>query len=211
MHLNDLAQMEVAMVVAVLVGSMRRDRMGDRAAKWAMAQLEKRGHEAVRVDAMELDLPLLDRMWKEVKEPKRDEPAEDTKLRSKLKPLAELYARADGFCIVAGEYNHSVQPGLANLIDYFLEEYFWSPSAIVCYSQTAFGGVRGAMQLRALLAEAGMSSIPSIQPIPQVQNALSAEGVALTQQLAEKTGRFFEEFEWYMRAMKAERAKGVPY
>jgi NAD(P)H-dependent FMN reductase len=196
------------MVVAVLVGSMRSDRMGDRAAKWAIAQLEKRGHEVVRVDALELELPLLDRMWKEIKK----EPAtKDAKLREKLEPLVKLYKRADGFCIVAGEYNHSVQPGLSNLIDYFLEEYFWRPSAIVCYSQTAFGGVRGAMQLRAMLAETGMPSIPSIQPIPQVQNALSEDGVALTQQLAEKTGRFFDEFEWYMRAMQAERAKGVPY
>jgi NAD(P)H-dependent FMN reductase len=199
------------MVVAVLVGSMRRDRMGDRVAKWVIAQLEKRGHEAVRVDALELKLPPLDRMWKEIKDLDKDKPGGDADLRAKLQPLADLYARVDGFCIVAGEYNHSVQPGLSNLIDYFLEEYFWRPSAIVCYSQTAFGGVRGAMQLRALLAEVGMPSIPSIQPIPTVQNALSAEGVALTQQLAEETGNFFDEFDWYMRAMKAEREKGVPY
>ncbi len=199
------------MVVAVLVGSMRRDRMGDRVAKWVIAQLEKRGHEAVRVDAFELRLPLLDRMWKEIKNLDKDKPGGDAELRAKLKPLADLYARVDGFLIVSGEYNHSVQPGLSNLIDYFLEEYFWRPSSIVCYSQTAFGGVRGAMQLRALLAEVGMPSIPSIQPIPTVQNALSAEGVALTQQLAEKTGKFFDEFDWYMRAMKAEREKGVPY
>lgn len=198
---------EGGMVVAVLVGSMRSDRMGDRAAKWATAQLEKRGHQVVRVDALEVDLPLLDRMWKEIK----TEPEKHAELYAKLKPLAELYARVDGFCIVAGEYNHSVQPGLTNLIDYFLEEYFWRPSAIVCYSQGGFGGVRAAMQLRAMLAEAGMTSIPSIQPIPQVQKALSAEGVGLTEQLTHKTGKFFDEFEWYMRAMKAERAKGVPY
>ena len=199
--------MEDAMVVAVLVGSMRGDRMGDRAAKWVIAELKKRGHEVVRVDALELGLPLLDRMWKEIK----GKPEDHAELYAKLKPLADLYERVDGFCVVAGEYNHSVQPGLANLIDYFLEEYFWRPSAIVCYSQTAFGGVRGAMQLRALLAEVGMSSIPSIQPIPQVQNALSTDGMALTQQLAEKTGKFFDEFDWYMRAMKAEREEGVPY
>jgi NAD(P)H-dependent FMN reductase len=55
------------MVVAVLLGSVRSDRMSDRAAKWEVAQLEKRGHEAVLVDAAELKLPLLDRMWKEIK------------------------------------------------------------------------------------------------------------------------------------------------
>jgi NAD(P)H-dependent FMN reductase len=196
------------MVVAVLLGSVRRERMGNRAAKWAMTQLKARGHEAVLVDAAELKLPLLDKMWKEIK---KDPPARYAKLRETLAPLAKLYARADGFCVVSAEYNHSVPPGLTNLIDYFLEEYFFRPSAIVCYSAGPYGGVRAAMQLRALLAEVGMPSIPSVQPVPSIGNALSAEGVALTQELAEKSGKFFDEFDWYMRAMKAERAKGVPY
>jgi NAD(P)H-dependent FMN reductase len=196
------------MVVAVLLGSVRRERMGDRAAKWAISQLKARGHEAVLVDAAELKLPLLDKMWKEIK---KDPPARYAKLRETLAPLAKLYARADGFCVVSAEYNHSVPPGLTNLIDYFLEEYFFRPSAIVCYSATPFGGVRAAMQLRALLAEVGMPSIPSVQPVPSIGNALSVEGVALTQELAEKSGKFFDEFDWYMRAMKAERAKGLPY
>jgi len=196
------------MVVAVLMGSVRSERLGDRAAKWVMARLRARGHEAVLVDAAALELPLLDKMWKEIK---KDPPAKYAELHAKLATLAELYARVDGFCIVSAEYNHSVPPGLTNLIDYFLEEYFWRPSAIVCYSATPFGGVRAAMQLRALLAEVGMPSIPSIQPIPAVGTALSKDGVALTQQLAEKSGKFFDEFEWYMRALKVERATGVPY
>lgn len=195
------------MVVVVLQGSVRGERMGDRAAKWAMAQLKARGHEAVLVDAAELKLPLLDKMWKELK---NDPPAKYAKLAEKLRPLAKLYARADGFCVVSGEYNHSIPPGLTNLIDYFLEEYFFRPSAIVSYSASGFGGVRAAMQLRALLAEAGMPSIPSIQPIPSVGTALSEDGVALTQEMVEKTGKFWVEFEWYMRALQAERAKGLP-
>jgi NAD(P)H-dependent FMN reductase len=196
------------MVVAVLLGSVRTERLGDRAAKWVISQLEKRGHETVLVDAAALELPLLDKMWKEIKS---GPPAGSEKVHAKLKPLAELYARADGFCIVSAEYNHSAPPGLTNLIDYFLEEYFWRPSAIVCYSATGFGGVRAAIQLRALLAEVGMPSIPSIQPIPSIGTALSKDGLALTQELAEKSGKFFDEFDWYMQAFAVERAKGVPY
>jgi NAD(P)H-dependent FMN reductase len=196
------------MVVAVLLGSVRRERMGDRAAKWVTAQLEKRGHEVVLVDAAVLKLPMLDKMWKEIK---KDTSSKYEKLREKLAPLAKLYGRADGFCVVSAEYNHSMPPGLTNLIDYFLEEYYFRPSAIVCYSAGQYGGVRAAMQLRAMLAEVGMPSIPSLQPIPSIGSSLSKDGVALTQELAEKSGEFFDEFEWYMRAMKAERAKGVPY
>jgi NAD(P)H-dependent FMN reductase len=196
------------MVVPVLVGSVRTGRLGERAAKWARAQLNARGHEAVLVDAAALKLPILDKMWKEIKS---GPPAGYEELYAKLKPLAELYARADGFFIVSAEYNHSMPPGLTNLIDHFLEEYFWRPSAIVCYSATPFGGVRAAMQLRTMLPEVGMTTIPSIQPIPAAGEALTADGVALTQTLAEGTGKFFDEFDWYMRAMKAEREKGVPY
>jgi NAD(P)H-dependent FMN reductase len=195
------------MVVAVLLGSVRRDRMGDRAAKWVVAQLEKRGHESVLVDAAELKLPLLDKTWKEIK---KDPPAKYEKLWEKLAPIAKLYARADGFCIVSAEYNHSIPPAMTNLLDHFLEEYFFRPSAIVCYSSGQYGGVRAAMQLRALLPEVGMPTIPSLQPIPSIGSSLSEDGVALTQELAEKSGKFFDEFEWYMRAMDAERAKGTP-
>jgi len=196
------------MVIAVLQGSVRSERMGDRAAKWVVAQLESRGYEAVLVDASALQLPLLDKMWKEIKD---DTSSKHTNLHAKLAPVAELYARTDGYVIVSGEYNHSVPPALTNLIDYFLEEYAFRPSAIVCYSAGSYGGVRAAMQLRALLPEVGLSTIPSLQPIPLIGKSLSADGVALTQELAEKSGKFFDEFDWYVRAMKAERDKGVPY
>ncbi len=195
------------MVIAVLLGSVRSERMGERAAKWVSAELRKRGHEVVLVDAAVLQLPLLDKMWKEIKGSAEPEYAE---LREKLRPLAELYARVDGYCIVSAEYNHSVPPGLTNLIDYFLEEYGFRPSAIVCYSAGAYGGVRAAMQLRAMLCEVGMPSIPSLQAIPKIGSALSEDGVALVPAL-ERAGKFFDEFEWYMRAMAVERAKGVPY
>jgi NAD(P)H-dependent FMN reductase len=195
------------MLVAVLQGSVRSDRMGDRVAKWVLSQLKARGHETVLIDAAELELPLLDRMWKEIK---TNPPAEHKALYDKLAPLAELYERVDGFAICSAEYNHSAPPALTNLIDYFLEEYFYRPSAIICYSITPFGGVRAAMQLRALLTEVGMPTIPSLQPIPQVNQALSAEGLPLTQALAEKSDKFYDEFDWYMTALKDARAKNDP-
>jgi NAD(P)H-dependent FMN reductase len=196
------------MVIAVFQGSVRTERMGDRAARWVLAQLTARGHEAVMVDAAALELPLLDKMWKEIK---HDPPPRYADLYRKLAPLAELYARTDGYVVVSGEYNHSIPPALTNLIDHFLEEYAFRPAAIVCYSAGAFGGVRAAIQLRALLPEVGLISIPSILPIPKIATALSSEGVAPTDNLARQSSKFFDEFEWYIRAMKAEREKGVPY
>src|SRR5687767_4943234 len=92
--------------------------------------------------------------------------------------LAALYKSADAFVVVTAEYNHSIPPALSNLLDHFLEEYFWRPSAIVCYSAGQFGGVRAAMRLLAMLCELGMPSIPSLFPIPRVHDALDEGGHA---------------------------------
>ena len=67
------------------------------------------------------------------------------------------------------------------------------------------------MQLRALLPEVGLPTIPSLQPVPMVGKSLSADGAALTQDLAEKSDKFFNEFDWYVKTMKAGREKGMPY
>ena len=96
--------------------------------------------------------------------------------------------------IVSGEYNHSIPPALTNLLDHFLEEWFWRPSAIACYSAGAFGGVRAAMQLRATLAELGMPSIPSIHPMPKVQDQFEADGTPRDPAHVRRIGRFLDEF-----------------
>src|ERR1700743_1851251 len=93
------------LTIPVLLGSVRSDRQGIRAAHLVVDALEQRGHEAVLVDPMELKLPLLDRMYKEY--PKGSAP-------ETLERLATLYRRADGFLIVSGEYNNSMPPALTN-------------------------------------------------------------------------------------------------
>jgi len=164
--------------------------------------LAARGHEPVLVDPMELQLPLLDRMYKE--HPKGEAPAV-------LERLATLYRRADGFIVVSAEYNHGIPPALKNLLDHFLEEYFWRPSGIVCYSAGQFGGVRAAMQLRAVLGELGMPSTPTIFAIPKLQAAVGEDGVATAGWVDGALCKFVDEFEWYARALRRQRGEGVPY
>lgn len=187
---------------AVLFGSMRSDRQGIRAARFIIEQLRERGHEPTLVDALECRLPLLDRMYKEHPKGEAPEP---------LERLATLYREVDGFVIVAGEYNHGIQPGLKNLLDHFLEEYFFRPSAIVCYSAGVYGGVRAAMQLRMTLAELGMPSIPSLFPIGRIGQSLGEDGNAQDAALERRVGRFIDELAWYAEALKTARAKGTPY
>jgi len=176
--------------------------MGIRAARLITDALIARGHRPTLVDPMEERLPLLDRMYKE--HPRGMAPLG-------LERLAQLYRGADGFLIVSGEYNNGIPPALKNLLDHFLEEYFWRPSGIVCYSVGQYGGVRAAMQLRMTLAELGMSSIPSIFPIPRIGAALADDGRPTEPWVESRLDRFLGEFFWYARAMRAERATGTPY
>ena len=192
----------MALRMAVLYGSMREARQGIKAARFIEDQLRRRGHEVMLVDAKECQLPLLDRMYKEY--PKGQAP-------EVLERLAALYRAADAFVVVSGEYNHGIPPALKNLLDHFLEEYFFRPSAIVCYSGGAFGGVRAAMQLRMTLAELGTVSIPSLFPVPKVQDAFDEQGRALDPAYERRVQRFLAELEWYAEALRAARAAGTPY
>jgi NAD(P)H-dependent FMN reductase len=190
------------LTIAVLLGSVRVDRQGIKAARLLVSALEKRGHEAVLVDLMDIRLPLLDRMYKEY--PKGGAPVE-------LERLASLYRRADGFLLVSAEYNHGVPPALKNLLDHFLEEYFWRPSAIACYSAGGFGGVRAAMQLRMILGELGMPSIPSLFSIPRIGEALADDGQPRDERTSQQMAGFLDEFEWYAQALRQQRVGGTPY
>jgi NAD(P)H-dependent FMN reductase len=188
--------------VAVLLGSVRRDRMGSRAAKLVVRELEGRGHDVHLVDPLEVQLPLLDRMYKEHAAGEAPE---------NLERLATLYRGVDGFLVVSGEYNHGIPPALKNLLDHFLEEYFWRPSGIVCYSAGSFGGVRAAMQLRMTLAELGMPSISSLLPIPRIAQAIDEDGVAAEEITERSMNRFLDEFLWYANALAQARVEGTPY
>lgn len=187
--------------IAVLLGSVRRDRMGMRAAQLVVRELKDRGHDVHLVDPLELQLPLLDRMYKEHPEGEAPE---------NLERLAQLYRSVDGFIVVSAEYNHGIPPALKNLLDHFLEEYFWRPSGIVCYSAGAFGGVRAAMQLRMTLAELGMPSVPSILPIPRIAENIGEDGTA-AEITVRSMNRFLDEFLWYAGALADARMGGTPY
>ncbi|MGA8261289.1 MAG: NAD(P)H-dependent oxidoreductase [Arenicellales bacterium] len=186
----------MSLKLVVLYGSVRSARQGIKAAKFVVGACRDRGHEVTLIDPLEYPLPLIDKMYKEYG-PGEAPPT--------LERIAKIVIAADAYIVVSGEYNHTVPPALSNLLDHFLEEYFWKPSAIVCYSGGSFGGVRAAMTLRAMLAELGMSSIPSLLPIPKVQNAFDEDGTPKDPVYDKRAAEFLEELEWYGNAMRAAR------
>jgi NAD(P)H-dependent FMN reductase len=134
--------------IALFVGSVRRDRQGIKVARWIEERLKNRNHIVFFIDLLELNLPLLDRMYKEMANPSE-----------KLRDLRNKVMDAEGYLSVTPEYNHSTSAAMKNTLDYFLEEYYFKPSAIVSYSAGGFGGVNAAQHLRLIFAELGAPSI----------------------------------------------------
>ena len=186
--------------IAVIVGSMRSERHGIKVARWVVSKLEKKGHDVSLVDPMELDLPILDKMYKEMESPPE-----------KLQKLQKIFKEADGYVPVTPEYNHSFSSALKNTLDYFLEEYFFKPSAIVSYSVGPFGGVVAGNHLRQVLAEMGASAIPSQLPISRVHETFDNDGKLLDDSYEKRFSKFLDEFEWYMSALTKQRNLGTPY
>jgi len=186
--------------IAVLYGSYRSDRMGIRAAKFCINQLEGKC-ETVLLDAKEIDLPILDKMYKEYPEGEAPE---------NMRTAAEELSSSDGYIVVTGEYNHSFPPGLKNLLDHFQREYLFKPSGILSYSIGSFGGVRVAVHARAVLAELGMSSVPATLSVPKISSALDQDGKTEDERMPNRFDRFSSELLWYAEALKTARQNGTP-
>ena len=65
--------------------------------------------------------------------------------------------------------------------------------------------------LRAMLCELGTPSIPSLLPVPKVQDAFDDDGRPRDEAWNRRADRFLRELEWYAQALKEARKSGVPY
>ena len=190
--------------VLIFYGSYRSDRQGIRLAESLVRAFAERGASAELIDAKAVDLPMLDRMYKEY--PTGEAPPA-------LEALAEKIRTADAFVFVTGEYNWGVQPGLKNLTDHFLEEWYWRPAAIVSYSAGRFAGARAGLAWHGILSEMGMVVVSSTIAVGGIGHAFDATGepagdggAALTRAFP----RFADDLGWWTQAARAQRERRDP-
>ncbi|WP_110708173.1 NAD(P)H-dependent oxidoreductase [Salinicola sp. CR57] len=190
--------------ILVFYGSYRSDRAGIRLADYVVQALNAQGAEAELIDAKAIDLPMLDRMYKEY--PEGEAP-------KAMETLAGKIRDADGFIFVTGEYNWGVQPGLKNLTDHFLEEWFWRPAGIVSYSAGRLGGAHANLAWHGTLAEMGMVVISSTVAVGQIGKTLDDTGTPIGdagQSLERAFGRFAEDLRWWAEAGRRQREHRSP-
>lgn len=190
--------------ILVLYGSYRSDRTGIRLANYLVRGLKNQGNDAQLLDAREIGLPMLDRMYKEYAP--GDAP-------QAMKTLAEQLRIADAFVFVAGEYNWGVQPGLKNLTDHFLEEWFWRPAAVASYSAGRLSGVRANLAWHGTLSEMGMIVIPSTVAVGPIVKTLDEHGAPIGEAghaLDRAFARFADDLAWWTAAAKHQRERTPP-
>jgi NAD(P)H-dependent FMN reductase len=190
--------------ILVFYGSYRFNRMGIRLAHYVVARLLARGADAELIDAKAVGLPILERMYKEY--PVGTAPAA-------MQELAQKIRAADGFVFVTGEYNWGMQPGLKNLTDHFLEEWFWRPAAIASYSAGRLGGVRAATAWHGTLSEMGMAVISSTLAVGSISHALSEDAAPVGESgrmLEAAFPRFADDLAWWIEAARTQRSRKAP-
>jgi NAD(P)H-dependent FMN reductase len=190
--------------ILVFYGSYRSSRMGVRLANFVVERLRRRGEDVELIDAKAINLPMLDRMYKEY--PKGGAPAD-------LEQLAGKIRGADGFVFATGEYNWGIQPGLKNLTDHFLEEWYWRPAAIASYSAGRLSGARAATAWHGTLSEMGMVVVSSTIAVGPIAQTLSAESEPLGaggEALERSFPRFADDLLWWIEAAKTQRQRKAP-
>lgn len=133
-----------------------------------------------------------------------------------LNALAAKIEAADGYVMVSPEYNHSMSPALAHLLNHFGSSLFsYKPSAIVTYSAGQWGGARAAVGMRTFLSELGCLPVSAMIHLPRAQEILTesgdfAQGVDAVAWQG-YFGRTLAQLEWWAAAAGVQRTvRSVP-
>jgi NAD(P)H-dependent FMN reductase len=190
--------------ILIFYGSYRSDRQGIRLADYLVRSFRERGADPELIDARAVGLPMLDRMYKEY--PAGDAP-------EAMEALAAKIRAADAFVFVTGEYNWGQQPGLKNLTDHFLEEWYWRPAAIASYSAGRLAGAHASVAWHGTLSEMGMVVVSSTLTVGGIGQTLDAEGQPTGDggaALSRSFPRFADDLAWWTHAAREQRARVAP-
>ena len=179
--------MEVPLAVAVIVGSTRLGRFGDRVAGWFVDQADRRRDlEVDLIDLAKVELPAV--------------------LGTETYALGEFLDRldrADAFVIVTPEYNHGYPASLKQAIDVAFTQWRAKPVGFVSYGGMA-GGLRAVEQLRQVLAE--MHAV-TIRDVVSMHNpwTIFDDGSAPEIAAERAVTVMLDELSWFGRALRAAR------
>ena len=129
--------------IAIVTGSTRPGRVNQSVAQWVLAKAEEfGGADYELVDIVDFNLPILDEPFPA---------AYQNYQNDHTKAFAAKMSEFDGYIFIVGEYNHSVQPALANALSYLNAELNNKAAGMVGYGSAM--GSRAVEHLRGILSE----------------------------------------------------------
>ena len=139
-----------------------------------------------------------------------------SKVPLQLQALADKIKQADGYIMVSPEYNHSMSPALAHLLNHFGSSLFsYKPSAIVTYSAGQWGGVRAAVGMRVFLSELGCLPVSAMVHVPKANEVFAEDGSFFASvdsaAWSDYLGRACTQLEWWASAARLQRRKADPH
>jgi NAD(P)H-dependent FMN reductase len=177
---------ERPLFVPVILGTPRRGRMSEHAARLMWARVgERPGVETALVDVATLPIPVDD----------AGEGAKDPE-------FAELVNRADALVIVSPEYNHGYPGLLKHVLDTNLKEYIHKAAGIVGVSAGIFGGARAIQNLIPVLRELGLVTIFWDVNFTTVGSRFDEEGNLLDKSLLPRIELFLDELLWMAETLR---------
>lgn len=178
--------------IKIILGSTRENRFSDKAGNWVLEQIKK--HQDVEAEILDLrdyNLPFYD----------------ETKENDNVKKFIKKIEEADGFIIIAPEYNHGIPAVLKNALDWAYEEWNYKPVAFVGYGSA--GAARSIEQLRLVAIELRMIPVRNAVHILGNRYYPYQEGKITLQELFEEQlpnlHNLLHELLWLIKIMKPAR------
>ncbi|MGR3795246.1 NADPH-dependent FMN reductase [Vannielia sp. SX4] len=187
--------------IAIIIGSTRDSRFGEKPAKWLLERAQKRDDfEVELVDLADFDLPFFNE-----KASNAWMPSEDPKAVAWQEKIAEF----DGYIFVTAEYNHSITGALKNALDQAYKEWVHKPMGALGYG--GVGAARAVEHLRAIGVELQMVPVRNAVHIaagsfmkvhPMGENA---EISTIEDAIGGSADALFDDMAWWAKATKTAR------
>ena len=179
------------MYIPIILGTAREGRRSEKAANFVLVELQKQ--EGVETEILDV----------------RDFRIKATGESGEQEEVFRKKAtKADGFVIVAPEYNHGYAGELKMMLDMLYDEYHRKPVGICGVAGGGMGGVRMVEQLRLVAIELHMVPIQNAVYFSNAGKLFDEQGNITDDSYAERMQNFFEELLWYAKALKTAREAG---
>jgi NAD(P)H-dependent FMN reductase len=172
----------------LLLGSNRKDRKSESAARWLFDQMKQRDDIVTTLfDVADFDLPQRDY---------------GQAIKDSFPEWRDAIVNADGLVIVTPEYNHGYPGTLKAVLDLLLREYIHKAVALVGVSAGPWGGTRVIESLVPMVRELGLAVTFTDLNFPKVQNTFDAAGRLLDPAFEKRAKDFLDELVWMARVLK---------